>query len=88
MDYELDLDTEFTLKDWLFGDVKITKNADRDKYSYSGHGIGFDSRSYFSIRNFDWGKNVVIFEIDMSSSVHIDNKNKDILILFKVQTQW
>ena len=88
MNYELDLDTEFTLKDWLFGDVKITKNADPDKYSYSGHGVGFDSRSYFSIRNFDWGKNVVIFEIDMSSSVHIDNKNKDILILFKVQTQW
>ena len=88
MDYELDLDTEFTLKDCLFGDVKIIKSADPDKYSYSGHGIGFDSRSYFSIRNFDWGKNVVIFEVDMSSSVLIDNKNKDILILFKVQTQW
>ena len=53
MDFELDLDTEFTLKDCLFGDVKITKSADPDKYSYSGHGIGFDSRSYFSIRNFD-----------------------------------
>ena len=26
-------------------------------------------------------KNVVIFGADMSSSVHIDNKNKDILIL-------
>ena len=24
------------------------------------------------------GKNVIIFEVDMSSSVHIDNKNKDI----------
>ena len=88
MDFELDLDTEFTLKDCLFGDVKITKSADPDKYSYSGQGIGFDSRSYFSIRNFDWGKNVVIFEVDMSSSVLTDNKNKDILILFKVQTQW
>ena len=27
------------------------------------------------------GKNVIIFRVDMSSSLHIDNKNKDILIL-------
>ena len=26
------------------------------------------------------GKNVIIFETDMSSSVHIGNKNKDILL--------
>ena len=31
--------TDFTLKDCLFGTVKITKNADPDKYSYSGYGI-------------------------------------------------
>ena len=29
------------------------------------------------------GKNVIIFEDDMSSSVHVDNKKKDILILGK-----
>ena len=27
------------------------------------------------------GKNVIIFEADMNSSMHIDNKGKDILIL-------
>ena len=27
------------------------------------------------------GKNLIIFEVDMSSSVHIVNKKKDILIL-------
>ena len=27
------------------------------------------------------GKNVIIFEADTSSSVHIDNKGKDILVL-------
>ena len=27
------------------------------------------------------GRNVIIFGVDMSSSVHVDNKNKDILIL-------
>ena len=39
-----DLNTEFTLKDCLFGAVKSIENADPDKYSYSGCGIGFDSR--------------------------------------------
>ena len=33
------------------------------------------------------GKNVIIFGADMSSSVHIDNKNKDILILGEEPTQ-
>ena len=35
----------------------------------------------FSIPNFDWGKYAIIFGVDICSSVHIDNKNKDILIL-------
>ena len=34
-----------------------------------------------------WGKNVIIFGPDMSSFVHIDNKNKDILILGERPTQ-
>ena len=33
------------------------------------------------------GKNVIIFGADMSSSVHVDNKKKDILILGKGPTQ-
>ena len=33
------------------------------------------------------GKNVIIFGVDMSSSVHIDNKKKDILIHGKRPTQ-
>ena len=32
-----------------------------------------------------FAKNIIIFVIDMSSSVHIDNKKKDILILGKRQ---
>ena len=62
-------------------------NADPNKHSYSGYGIGFDSRSLFSIPNFDWGKNVIIFGVHMSSSTHANNKNKDILILGKRQKQ-
>ena len=41
--------TYFILKNCLLRSVKLTKNADPDKYSYSRYGIGFDSRSYFSL---------------------------------------
>ena len=36
-----------TLKSCLFGAVTLTKNADIDKYGYSGYGIGSDRRSSF-----------------------------------------
>ena len=65
-----------TLKNCLFGAVTLTKNADIDKYEYSGYGIGFDRRSSFSFSGGRFGKNVLIFRTDMSSSAHIDNKKK------------
>ena len=34
-----------------------------------------------------FGRNVIIFGVDMSSSVHVDNKGKKILILGKDPTQ-
>ena len=34
-----------------------------------------------------FGKNVIIFEVDVSSSVHVDDKKKDILILGEGPTQ-
>ena len=90
--YELDrwsqnVSAKFTHKYCLFGKVKITKNADPNKYSYSVYGIGCDSRSLFSIQNFDWGKNVIIFGVDMSLSAHVNKRNQDILILGKGQTE-
>ena len=36
-----------TLKNCLFGAVTLTKNADIDKYGYSGYGIGFYRKSSF-----------------------------------------
>ena len=48
-----------------------------DNYVYSGYGIGLDLHSEFSLADGSLGKNVIIFEVDMSSSVHIVNKNKD-----------
>ena len=52
-----------------------------DKYGYSGYGIGFDRRGSFSFPGRGFGQNVLTFGADMSSSPHIDNKKKDILVL-------
>ena len=35
-----DLNTNFILGNCLFGAVKVTNNADPDKYGYSSYGIG------------------------------------------------
>ena len=51
-----DLNTDFTLGNCLFRAVKLTKNADPDKYKYIGYGIGFDSRSEYSWTDRSVGK--------------------------------
>ena len=61
-----DLKAEFTLKYCLLKALKLTKNANPNIYFYSEYRIEFDSRLIFSILNFNWGKNVDIFEVDMS----------------------
>ena len=63
-----------TLKNCLFGAVTLTKNTDIDKYGYPGCGTGFDRRSIFSFPGGGFGQNIIIFRVDMRSSVHIDNK--------------
>ena len=76
-----------TIKNCLFGAVTLTKNDDIEKYKYSGYGIGFDRRSSFSFPSEGFGQNVLIFGADMSSSIHIDNKEKDILVLGRGPSQ-
>ena len=71
----------------MLGAVKLTKNADPDKYKYSGYGIGFDCCSFSSLPDNTMRKNGIIFGADMNSSVHVDNKGKDILIYGKGPTQ-
>ena len=65
----------------------MTKNADIDKYTYSGYGIGFDRRSSFSFPGGGFGKNIIIFWADMNLSPHVNHKGKDILILGKGPAQ-
>ena len=63
-----------TSKNCLFSAVTLTKNADIDKYGYSGYGIGFDRRRSFSFPGGGYGQNVLIFGVDMSFTTHINNK--------------
>ena len=84
--YKLISDTEdssITLENCLFGAVKLTKNPDIDKYKYSGHGIGFDSKGSFLHLSAGYGRNVIIFGADMSGSAYSNNKTRSILVLGK-----
>ena len=63
----------------------MTKNANPNKYKYYGYGIEFVI-SFLLSDGCGLGKNVIIFDADMSSLMHIDNKKKGILILDKGPT--
>ena len=64
--YELGASTSHnhdpTLKNCLFSAVTLTKNADIDRYGYSGYGAGFDRRSSFSFPGGKFVQNVLILE--------------------------
>ena len=78
------INTDFALKDCLFGSVKIAKDKDPDNYAYSGFVIGFDSKSPFNHSDGTDAHNVIIFCADSCQSVHYGNKlAKDVLILGK-----
>ena len=62
-----------TLENCLFGAVRLTKNDDSDKYKHFGYGIGFDSRGRFTHPSGGYGRNVIIFRADLSSSTHANN---------------
>ena len=68
----------FCFKKCLFGGVKLPKNVDPYKCSFSGYGIGFHTGRDFLLLDASGSKNVIIFGVDMSSSVHNDNKGKEV----------
>ena len=77
-----------TLEKCLFGAVTLRKNVDIDPHRHYGYVIGFDRKGSFSFPGGDWdGKNIIIFGADMNSSIHVDNKGKEILILGIGRTQ-
>ena len=74
-----------TLENCFFGAVSLAKNFDIDTYKYSGYGIGFDRKGTFSFCN-GFGRNCIILGVNISSSVNVDNKKKDKLLLGKGPT--
>ena len=76
-----------TLENCLFVTVKLTKHVDVALYKYSGYGIVFDRKGFFSHPSGRTGKNGIIFRVGMSSTAKIDNRKKDILVLGKGSTQ-
>ena len=78
---------DFGLEKSLLGSIRLVKNADIDKYKYLGYAIGFDARGTFLFSDGSFAQNVIIFGSDMSSSVHANNKTKDILVLGECLTQ-
>ena len=79
IDYEIEKSVKIssysTLENCLFGAFKLTKHVNVDRYEYSGYRIGFGRKAFYSIGN-EVKRNVIIFEVDMSSSPHIDNKER------------
>ena len=72
----LNYNRNITLENCSFGQVELTKTADIDKYKYSGYSIGFDGKGSFSRPSSGFGNNAIIFGVNMSSSVHANNKQK------------
>ena len=67
-----------TLENCLLGAVSLTKHVDIDQYKYSEYGIRFDRKGEFSFGSNGFGRNWIIFGADMSSSIHANNKTKNI----------
>ena len=67
-----------TLENCLFGAVSLTRHADIDQYKYSGYSIGFVRKGEFLFRSNRFGRNLIIFGVDISSSVHANNRTKNI----------
>ena len=74
----------FAFKNCLFGAIKIanTTNFNTDNWQNSGYGIGLDSTCSFT--HPDDGKdakNIVVFVVDMSNSIHSTNKTQSVLVV-------
>ena len=76
----------FSLKDCLFGTVKLTKNADKSKFTYNGRGIEFDGKGSWSFSN-GFARNVTIFVVNNTSSSHMDIQKSNFLIVSEGPTE-
>lgn len=70
----------------MFGEAKLTENAAKGNFRYISYVIGFDSSSTFPLSNGTWFVKNVNFAVNNSSSVHVDNRKKDMVVLGKDPT--
>ena len=70
------------LENCLFGAVSLTKHLDIDQYKCSRYCTGCNKKEKFSFDN-GFDRNGIILGADMSSSVHANNRTKNILVLVK-----
>ena len=75
--------SDITLENCLFGAVKLTKNLKINTFSGYGVAVAFYAKGNFSNPSGGYGKNVIIFGADLSSSVHANNRANNILVLGK-----
>ena len=82
--------TDYAIQNSLFGAMKITKNANYSKNNYTGYGLCFDEGGEFGQTvkqgNFNRttnARNVIIFGVDMSSSIHATNRANNIYVMGK-----
>ena len=78
--------SNFTLKNCLFGSVRLTRNVDKSRLTYNGQGIAFDENDLWSFDN-DSARNAVIFGVDVSSSSHTNNPKNNFLVLGERPTE-
>ena len=67
--------------------TRSTDTTDPDKYLYSGYGLGFDSTGQFTHSQGGMARNIIIFAVESSNSVHATNKTQNILVLGHGLTQ-
>ena len=70
----------------MFGSFKLIKNAYFGKCEYSGFGIELDARGSFALSDGTRFGKKSNNGADMSLSVYVGNRKRDILILGKVST--
>ena len=82
--------TDYTIQNALFDAMKITKNTDYSKNNYTGYGLCFDEGGEFGHTvkqgNFNHttdARNVIIFGVDMISSIHATNRANNIYVMGK-----
>ena len=84
------INSDNVLKNCLFGAIRVTKPGDAtdtDIYIYSGYGLRFDRTGEFTHLQGGMARNIIIFGVNLSNSVHATNKTQNILIFGHGPTQ-